>query len=110
MRIQDRIGIRVREIRKARNLTQEGLAEKIGRSVDTVSLFERGKIVPNLDTLEALSNGLEIPMRDFLDREGVPPKDPEVVAMQSSAILTICQMKKPKLAVALKQLEALAGL
>lgn len=110
MRLQDRIAIRVREIRKAKGLTQEGLAGIIERSVDTVSLLERGKIVPGLDTLEALSKGLETPIRDLLDADGAQPRDPELVALQAAAVLTIRQMRKAKLAVAVRQLKALADL
>jgi transcriptional regulator with XRE-family HTH domain len=110
MRLQDRIGIRVREIRKARNLTQESLAELVGRSVDTISLLERGKIVPSLETLEALARGLGTPLRDLLDTDNASPKDAEMVALQTAAIQSIRQMKRPKLAVAVKQLQALADM
>jgi transcriptional regulator with XRE-family HTH domain len=41
-------------------------------------LLERGKIVPGLDTLVALSKGLGITLRDLLDFDDSPSKDSEV--------------------------------
>jgi transcriptional regulator with XRE-family HTH domain len=110
MELKHRIGIRVKEIRKARGLSQEELADRTGRSVDAISLLERGKIVPGLDTLDALSKGLGIPLRDLLDFDSKPPRDNEIVALQTFAVDVIRQMNKPTLAVAVKQLDALASL
>jgi transcriptional regulator with XRE-family HTH domain len=110
MEIKHRIGIRVREIRKARGLSQEELGDRTGRSVDAISLLERGKIVPGLDTLDALSKGLGIPLRDLLDFDDKPQRDNEVIALQTFAVDVIRQMSKPTLAVAVKQLDALASL
>lgn len=110
MRLQDRIGIQIKEIRKSKNLTQEELAGKIARSVDTLSLLERGRIVPSLETLQALAKGLGLPLRDLIDFGDQPSKDPEMVALQAAAIQVIRQMKRSKLEVAVKQLDALSGL
>jgi transcriptional regulator with XRE-family HTH domain len=78
--------------------------------VDAVSLLERGKIVPGLDTLDAIGKGLGFPLRDLLDFGDKPPKDSEVIALQTVAIDVIRSMSKPVLAVAVKQLDALNGL
>ena len=110
MELKTRVGIRVREIRKARGLSQEAVAELIGRSVDAISLLERGKIVPGLDTLDALSKGLGVPLRDLLDFDDKPPRDNEVIALQTFAVDVIRRLNKPTLAVAAKQLDALASL
>jgi transcriptional regulator with XRE-family HTH domain len=110
MELVRRIGIRVKEIRKARGLSQEALAELTGRSVDAISLLERGKIIPGIDTLDALSKGLGVPLSDLVDQDDKPAKDREVVALQTVAIESIRRMNKATLAVAVKQLDALAGL
>lgn len=110
MELKGRLAIRIREIRKAQGLTQEAVAELIGRSVDAVSLLERGKILPGLDTLEALSKGLKIPLHDLLDFGDKPSKDSELVALQTMAEETLRHMSKPVLAVAVRQLDALAAL
>jgi|HubBroStandDraft_2_1064218.scaffolds.fasta_scaffold06397_2 hypothetical protein len=41
---------------------------------------------------------------------GKPPRDNEIVALQTFAVDVIRQMSKPTLAVAVKQLDALASL
>lgn len=110
MDLRHRIAIRVKEIRKARGLTQEAVADLIGRSVDAVSLLERGKIVPSLDTLQALSTALDISIHDLLDFGDKPAKDKEVIALQSAAVEIIRRLNKSVLAVAVRQLEALAEL
>lgn len=61
------IGLRVREIRKARGLTQEQLAELLDRSVEAVSLLERGQVLPNFETLERLAERLDIALRELVD-------------------------------------------
>ena len=110
MELAKRIGIRVREIRKARGLSQEALAELTGRSVDAISLLERGKIVPGIDTLGALGKGLGVPLSDLVDQDDKPVRDREIIALQTVAIESIRRLSKATLAVAVKQLDALASL
>jgi len=61
------IGERIRQLRKSRDLTQEQLAERIGRSVDAVSNLERGINTPNFNTLALLGEALDVPLREFFD-------------------------------------------
>jgi transcriptional regulator with XRE-family HTH domain len=48
-------------LRRHRGLTQEGLADLIGRTAETVSMLERGETTPKLETLIRLSASLSIP-------------------------------------------------
>ena len=50
----------IRKYRAQRGLTQEGLAEKLHVTRQTVSNWETGKNQPDLDMLEALAKALEI--------------------------------------------------
>jgi hypothetical protein len=59
---------------------------------------------------DALSRGLGITLRDLLDFDDKPPKDSEIIALQTMALEAIRHMTKPVLAVAVKQLDALASL
>jgi len=61
------LGMRVREVRKARQLSQEKLAEKVGVDPKQISRIEGGKSAPSLDTLEAIANNLQVEMKDLLD-------------------------------------------
>jgi transcriptional regulator with XRE-family HTH domain len=60
-------GIRLRSIRKARDLSQEGFAETLGISVDFLSLIERGINSPSFDTLEQIAERLRVPVEDLFD-------------------------------------------
>ena len=67
MDLKQHIGIRVRAARTRRGLTQEGVAEQIGKAAETVSNIERGQTLTGLDTLERLSRCLQIPVSEFFE-------------------------------------------
>jgi transcriptional regulator with XRE-family HTH domain len=70
MSLKARVGLRIREIRKQRGLTQETLAEKAERSVDGISALERGLVLPGFETLERLAEVLDVPLASFFDVPG----------------------------------------
>lgn len=59
-------GRRLRELRKARGLTQEALAESADLSGNYISDLELGLKVPSLTILVRLSQALDIPTTDLL--------------------------------------------
>ena len=61
------LGMRIREVRKLRGLSQERLAEKVGVEPKQISRIEGGKSAPSLDTLEAIAKNLQVEMKDLLD-------------------------------------------
>jgi transcriptional regulator with XRE-family HTH domain len=67
MSLSGRVGQRIKSLRKRRGLSQVGLAQKIGRSVDAVSGLERGKSLPSFETLDRLANALDVPIKEFFD-------------------------------------------
>lgn len=60
---------RLRTIRKQRNLTQEQLAELIGKSTEHISFLERGERSPSFEILVDLANALRVPLVTLLDGE-----------------------------------------
>lgn len=54
-------GAHVRQVRKARGLTQANLAELCDLSLDMVGRMERGEIAPSFATIERLSQALGAP-------------------------------------------------
>jgi len=54
------LGQRIKELRKAKNLTQEELAEKIGIGTPNISYFENGKFTPTLETMQKIANVLDV--------------------------------------------------
>lgn len=63
--IGKQVGRRIKEIRESRGLTQAQLASLARKSIETISNFERGKVVTSLVTLEQLAKLLEVPLTDF---------------------------------------------
>lgn len=61
------LGMRIKEVRKARQLSQEKLAEKVGVDPKQISRIEGGKSAPSLDTLEAIANHLQVDMKVLFD-------------------------------------------
>ncbi len=101
------VGTRVQTLRKLRGMTQEQLAEAIGKTVETVSNIERGEKLPRLTTVYSLCAVLEAKLSDLLDpSEKVPDK--ETVMLQTKAQDIIRRLNKRHLKVAVSQLEALA--
>ncbi len=55
-------GHRVRALRKLKNLTQEALAERTGLSYKFIGEVERGTGNPTIETVEKISQALEVPV------------------------------------------------
>lgn len=66
MQIRDAFGQVVREIRRAAGLTQEHLAELAGLHATYISLIERGKKSPSIDSIEALGRALSLPGHELV--------------------------------------------
>ena len=66
---QGKIGKFLQELRKEKGLTQEQLAEKMGVARRTVSRWETGNNMPDLDLLIELSDLYDVGLREMLDGE-----------------------------------------
>lgn len=101
------VGIRIQTLRKLRGLTQEQLAEAIGKTVETISNIERGKKLPGLATLNDIRNALKVPLSELLDNE--TKTSPQREALLTKARELLNQLKDNELAVAVQTMEALVG-
>lgn len=71
------LGARVRQLREWRGLSQEELAEKIGKDQNYISQLERGVIrMPRPETLAALAEALGTTPVDLLRAAGWVPEEP----------------------------------
>ena len=61
------IGMRIKELRRSKHLSQEQLAEKADINSKYLSRMERGTENPTLDMLIKLSNALEVEMWEMFD-------------------------------------------
>lgn len=104
------IGSSVRELRRVRKLTQANLAEAISRTEDAISQIERGVNVPNVETLIALSQALEVPVDALLtsgfDKQSSSDRREKI----QQAVAVLWSLPEPELGVAIKQLDALSAL
>lgn len=66
---QQKIGEFLKDLRKEKGLTQEQFAEIVNVSNRTVSRWENGNNMPDLDILIQLSDYYEIELRELLDGE-----------------------------------------
>lgn len=58
--IKSLLGKRIRELRLKRKYTQEKLAEMAGIEIPSLSNIENGKNYPNQETLQKISEGLQV--------------------------------------------------
>ncbi len=60
-------GRRVQSLREGAGLTQERLADRIGRSVDTISNIERGANSTRVETAARLAEVLEVALSELFE-------------------------------------------
>ena len=75
--VQREFGFRVQAMRRQRGLTQEALADAIGRSVDTVSNIERGFSLTRIETAHSIAQALGTTLSDLFDFETLAGADRE---------------------------------
>ena len=66
---QEKIGKFLKELRKQKGLTQEQIAEKFNVSNRTISRWENGNNMPDLDILIEISDYYEVDLREILNGE-----------------------------------------
>ena len=67
MNLKQHIGVQVRSARIKMGLTQEQVAERLGKAVETISNIERGRGFTGLETLEPPATALRVPLRYFFE-------------------------------------------
>jgi len=67
--LQKKLGRRIAELRRSKKLTQEQLAEAVGRSVDFISLVERGVNAPSVAGLADFARVLKVEVRELFTFE-----------------------------------------
>jgi transcriptional regulator with XRE-family HTH domain len=65
----DQVGQQLRAMRKARRLSIRSLAQLSGLSINTLSLIEKGKTSPSVNTLHQLAQSLKVPITAFFESE-----------------------------------------
>ena len=68
--LQKKLGQRIADLRRSRDLTQEQLAEALDCSVEFISLVERGVNAPSVAGLEKFAKVLKVDVRELFTFEG----------------------------------------
>ncbi len=72
---QEKIGKFIAACRKAKNMTQQELAENLGVSDRTVGNWENGRNMPDLSLFKPLCNELNISLNDLMSGEKVKERE-----------------------------------
>jgi transcriptional regulator with XRE-family HTH domain len=80
------VAAQVREIRRARHLSQRQLASRMQVPRTYISKIENGKAIPTLGSLERLADALEVDMRQLV-RDSRSRRDEEVTAIMADSFL-----------------------
>ena len=69
------IAARIKQLRKSRGLTQEKLAELIGRDTKHISKLEIAGSYPSIETLDRIANALNIEIKEIFNFDGLMDKN-----------------------------------
>jgi transcriptional regulator with XRE-family HTH domain len=61
------LGARIKEIRKAKQFSQEQLSDLVGISPKHLSRIEMGRGYPSIETLDKIGSCLNVELKDFFD-------------------------------------------
>lgn len=82
------LGVRVREVRKKRGLTQRVLACRMNVPRTYISKVELGRVVPSLSTLWRIAAGLEVSVTYLLCDESERRRDDEIARILADPFLS----------------------
>jgi transcriptional regulator with XRE-family HTH domain len=60
------LGRHIQKVRKAKGLTQDQLAERIGTSTPWIGHIETGRELPNVKMLEKIARVLKVKVKDLI--------------------------------------------
>ena len=72
--LKKRLGNRIKTLRKAKNITQERLAEIINMDITSLSKIETGRNYPQPETVEKIANALNVKVNDLFTFEELSTK------------------------------------
>ncbi|MBQ8458654.1 helix-turn-helix transcriptional regulator [bacterium] len=65
MQTSELLGLKIKEIRKQRHITQETLAEMVDLDIGYISKLEVGRNFPKIGTLEKIANALNVELAEL---------------------------------------------
>ena len=89
------IGIRIKELRLNRKLSQTDLGKMIGVSKQAISMYERGERLPDIVTLIDLSCALNVDINFLLGMTNPPPGEVEKLTDGERMLLDLFRSAGP---------------
>ena len=105
------IATKVKQARARSGISQEELASKIDRVVETVSNIERGKSLPTLATLELIGAELNVSVSNLVATAdaGAGNRSAKRDQIETKAISAIARMSDEQAELAVEMLQVMAG-
>jgi transcriptional regulator with XRE-family HTH domain len=103
-------GMRLKAHRQELKITQEALAESVGKSSETISKLERGLVYPGVDMLILLAERLDTTLDSLVGTQSTLNMSKKQSALIAQAASILNTMNEAKLNVVVKQLKALQEL
>lgn len=72
---QKKIGRFLAQLRKEKNLTQEALGQKLGVTNKTISRWENGNYMPDIEMLKLLSEEFDVSMNELVSGERISAEE-----------------------------------
>lgn len=66
MGVRKDVGVRIKTMRQSRKMTQQDLANQIGKSATAITMYETGKREPDFETLESIADAFNVPMSELI--------------------------------------------
>lgn len=89
------IGIRIKEFRVNRRLSQNDLGQLVGVSKQAISMYERGERLPDAETLITLANVLHVTVDTLLGIKNPPPDEVERLTDGERTLLDLFRSASP---------------
>ena len=102
------IAAKVTAERRAAHLSQAELGERIDRTAEAISNIERGKSLPALDTLLAISEALDVPLKDLFPDTSARSTDAQRARVEAEIMALLRSLSDDRAKIALSQIKALA--
>jgi transcriptional regulator with XRE-family HTH domain len=102
-----RLGERVAQLRKARNITQVQLAESLGVSQQTIQAYEVGRRRVPVSTLRMLAKTLGVSLDELMAEGAHAPRKRGPVPQIQQHMERISQLPKPKQRAVMDVIEAM---
>lgn len=75
MDAKELLGLKIKEFRKQKKLTQEQLAEVLDLDIGYISKLEVGRNFPTIGTLEKIAQALDVELYELFQYTGIKDKD-----------------------------------